>query len=443
MTKAKKYICILLIMITVLLSFSGCLHQNDAYNNTETIKFFGHLKQDTESSFGKKSAVYDGRIYFQGQAGIYSMLPDGSDIQKEADVKDIRKIQITDDAVYYAAYSGMKENSDGKIRDFDLFQQNGNQTINITESDKNIVYMPYDERARKDNIWDFYISSKGRMIVSCLRTGYSQPCITQLITDASYFDVEKAIDIRESEDLRVDCMFFDDVAIKGLVFDSDRFQKDQVMRGSYRGLEYKDLVIGAEEAILFDIEKNIQGISYFEFQYNRVDFQLQNINEKGYIFADEDSIILVDPAGECIIKKTTLEDAKMITFYLSMGDKAYIVAEDGSGVQSVYLLDVNTFEVTPVYSCDAGIPLFGMQAEKILSVTEDELVTVKDDTVKLHRIAGKEVLFEREIKLPQSIVKNSCKTDRAGDWLFVYDYNEEKTADELIFRVNIKTSEIF
>ena len=114
MTKAKKYICILLIIITVLLSFSGCVAPgNQAYNNTETVKFLGYLKQDTESSFGKKSAVYDGRIYFQGQSGIYSMLPDGSDMQKEADAKDIRKIQITEDKMFFLDFTRIDNNHNG------------------------------------------------------------------------------------------------------------------------------------------------------------------------------------------------------------------------------------------------------------------------------------------------------------------------------------------
>ena len=59
---------------------------------------------------------YNDRIYYfsqeSGESGIYSMKTDGSDINMEVEARDVQKLHLMDNNLYYLYYDGISYGSD-------------------------------------------------------------------------------------------------------------------------------------------------------------------------------------------------------------------------------------------------------------------------------------------------------------------------------------------
>ncbi|NLI53205.1 MAG: hypothetical protein GX417_02655, partial [Clostridiales bacterium] len=144
---------------------AGCTVYNPNMNKLDSVTFSANLKEDTFSPNGKKATYYDGRIYYLSSEldtqGIYSMDVSGEDIRLEIPTEDIRAIQIQDDAINYAGFTGIKENAAGPYRQFRLYsRKNG-----ANASSDFLLDATYSDNLRDENVWDFYLSETGTSIL--------------------------------------------------------------------------------------------------------------------------------------------------------------------------------------------------------------------------------------------------------------------------------------
>ena len=100
--KRKRWSCLILCLLLVLGFTLGCAASRQ--EDFDTRPFYASFKPQDDDAYGKKTACYDGRIYYLsdegGTQGVHSMRPDGSDVRLELITEDIRSIQITEDAVW-------------------------------------------------------------------------------------------------------------------------------------------------------------------------------------------------------------------------------------------------------------------------------------------------------------------------------------------------------
>ena len=101
--KRKRWSCLILCLLLVLGFTLGCGARAGDYA-IDSKQFYASFKPQDDDAYGKKTACYDGRIYYLsdegGTQGVHSMRPDGSDVRLELITEDIRSIQITEDAVW-------------------------------------------------------------------------------------------------------------------------------------------------------------------------------------------------------------------------------------------------------------------------------------------------------------------------------------------------------
>ena len=73
-------------------------------------------KANTKAGIGTVGVEYNDRIYYfsqeSGESGIYSMKTDGSDINMEVEARDVQKLQLMDNNLYYLYYDRISYGSD-------------------------------------------------------------------------------------------------------------------------------------------------------------------------------------------------------------------------------------------------------------------------------------------------------------------------------------------
>ena len=159
--------------ILCLLLLYSCAPSDPEANNFDNVGFFTNLKSNAQSPIGKKSAFYEGRIYYLssdlGTQGIYSMDTAGKDVKLEIPVEDIRSINVRDDGIYYAGFAGIRENEVGPFRDFHLYIQKHNET-SIADLLRDVGY-PEPNSRYGGNVWDFYVSDQGIIVICFAEVG--------------------------------------------------------------------------------------------------------------------------------------------------------------------------------------------------------------------------------------------------------------------------------
>ena len=435
-----KTICFFGCCIFLILFLVGCTTYNPSYNKLDDVKFISNYKQDSTINIGRKSAQYDNRIYYlgsqDGTSGIYSMGSDGSDVVLETEVADIRKMQVFDDKILYAGYVGEKENDNGAFRSFELFMSEG-AAQNIVDVSSEI-----DNAMNVDNLWDFYALPSGEIITAYLGVTVQANLTTYVysidIPHTSYEELTDRLILRQMPKYTEITLY---------KYKNMQMATDKIFPEYYEKFRYDDNFICSSydvSIIETDNEVKVMGGDYInENAFGGLgNYILQSINSRGYLFSYKGQLILID-----INKKEALGNVEIpnsvIQFVLDLGDKAYIIAKDESNNQSILSVDLNTFEYKLMKQCERGNDFLWLNAEKVLWLDENKAVTVKDKTISVWSINDDSLSESRKISLPQKIVNPLTKTDVAGDWLFVYEFNYDQDCDILKFKINLSTGNVY
>lgn len=437
-----KYKIVCFFVCSIVLSFFlvGCTAYNSDYNKLDDVKFITNYKQDSTINLGRKTAQFDNRIYYlgsqDGTRGIYSMASDGSEVVLEAKVADIRKVQVFDDKILYAGYVGENENENGTFRSFELFTSEG------TAQKKVNVSSEIDNAMNVDNLWDFYALSSGEIITAYLGLtvqAYLTPYVYSLnIPHTSYEKLTDQLLLRQMPDYTEITLY---------KYRNVHMAADKIVPEYYEKYRYDDnFLCSSYDVSIIDTKNEVKvmgGDYIYEDAFGGLgNYILQSINSRGYLFTNKGQIILIDINKKVALGNLEISNNK-IQFVLDLGDKAYIITEDQSNNQSIYSLDLNTFEYKLLKQCERGNDFLWQSAEKVLWLDENKAVTVKGKTITVWSINEDSLSEWRNISVPKKIVNQLTETDVAGDWLFIYEFNYDQNCDILKYKINLLTGSVY
>ncbi|MEA4938705.1 MAG: hypothetical protein VB091_03865, partial [Christensenella sp.] len=183
--KALKSLLTVLVFSFCAMMLGACIPHDQSFNDIDARIFSAHMKPFSNDETGKKAVLNDERIYYLsgelGQQVIYSIRLDGSNIQFEFPVEDIRAMQINDDGYFYSGYRNTATNSNGTYRLFRLYHRKDREQV------------PYDVIDHigdtadfiDTNTWDFHFNADGNLFIRSVEqdwlTGENNLCLLSFV----------------------------------------------------------------------------------------------------------------------------------------------------------------------------------------------------------------------------------------------------------------------
>ena len=449
MTKTRKPI--LLIMIALLFLCAGCVARSPLYNNLDTQSFYANMKP-TFASYGKKTSVYENRIYFlsaeNGTQGVYSMFFDGTDLQLEFEATDIRSLAVTAGGFYYSGYSHIGTNDNGDYRGFHLFLRSNAQSkpIDLLSRAKNA------ELLKDDNVWDFYLKENGTLYfrtarmdfylgninlsLSTLRDGVilTMPDYSVLLDNLSAFDnrlLQHGLVIYRQEDqlfpvstynpTNADwAIIYDDQSVS--VFDKTKqrtilpidalfLSSTERCNGPYSN---RWLLRSSDRKVLLAYEAGV-------YEYS-IDL---GMGKEICTFPKTESIYATYDNGSDIFLLTKVFRREG---WIRKKFRELFQIPDQKG-ENLYRVNPSTGKGTTMLALDQG--------SAFLSIEDGIVTTASKNVISVYDISGDEAVLLRTIAIEHNIVDRANKVDTAGGWLFLYRFSEQTQRDELIEKVYI------
>ena len=367
------------------------------------------------------------------------MKPDGTKERVVFESPDLRKLQLTEDGVYYLGAAGGGERLVGREREFQVFFQAWDEieavNLMLTEA--------YDEIIRDEKkLIDFYVTDTGEILNVSYYWGVAEVLIdffAYCVDDTSpksYEDFSVWTDT-----LRGDS--FDIAALEDLYFISDYLpinqgQSEQVGWSVFWGDPYK-LVSG-----VFSItDKETNQVVYRS--YKMKDFvhgthpAIDSFRDDGVLMHWKNELRLMSQDFGDELKSCTLEGGEEIAFVLDAGEKAFIVTQSGEK-QRVYMMDMELFTAQKMYECGEGTEFWGFETntdEYVAWLDAEKMITAQGNTIKIWRLVDGQYKMEREHRMKRKVVQKGNQTEVAGDWLFFYSLDNVRNSDRLIETVYI------
>ena len=432
----KKNLLLVIVLVSVLL-FSSCYApgaDTEPVYNYDNYKFYANRKNELTLDAGRKSCVYGGRVYYlsaeSGKQGIHSMNPDGSDVKLEMEVEDVRKIQITEDEIYYAGHAETKEYAQKPYRVFDLmkYSKKDNTTENMLDLQRNIL----DESTTfyyDHNIWDFYMTSSDILMFSTVGhpPGDSPFGLLRVyLSDGEELIKRENMQCFEDGETLESFLGLDVyklVNYENLIFNiapsghADTYCVD-VGGPIAMWEETKEWSVSGEDPLFGDNALIIYGI-----ENNEISLLLKNrfTNESYYVTYSIDN-------GEI---NQIFKTNHIIKSLIDQGEYGYVETDK----KEIYRIEYESGECKKI----AGY----RNEDVILHMDKEKVVVAEEDGIHVYQMEeGKEGLEEiGYYEMEQGYRSESGKTDVAGDYLFLYYFNEETNRDELKEKINLSTEE--
>ena len=477
----KKRILCFLILLTFCMA-AGCISYDPENNKMDARGFYANIKADAFSQHGKKAACYDGRIYYLGAElgtqGVYSMSSDGTDIRFEFPAEDIRALYVNGDVCLYAGFDGIAENSHGAYRRFRLLRRQNAETIDVLaqptlQAPLERLYESYFETAPEDdagslaafqaqqaayraqidelsdcNVWDFYTLPNGDTVVRTLGLnwvmGTNHLCAVT-ITDgklalAPAFSAQADVSVPSGcKQETVSVSWF---ALHTLIMSSDniggRFDGD-IDFVQYDAYSLYDTSAGTAA---FGIERSIDapfaGPWLYRVVGTKATFAASNALSSCDWATGDVTELCRFPRAETIYAVHAGKSATRILTQ-TRGGTGFISARifnlfDWRHVlsESLYRLDPETGERERLLKLGYG--------QSFVFVDEAYAAFAKGNTVHVYDITGKTATKISDCTLLHPIVTDENKVEVAGDWLFLYGFNENTGRDELLEKIRFRNT---
>ena len=376
------------------------------------------------------------------------MNPSGEDITLEIPVEDIRAIQLQDDVLYYSGFAGVKENSNGPYRQFRLFSRKKGDAV----SKDFLASAVYSDDLRDENVWDFYISKSGTIVLRFSNVigydGHSE-------LSGTTFHNNRAITLSDYQ-----------VINSGIVEHVDTVNKALLSFLRYADFYY---VIGNYTSTCPGQDELLYGwgsISVYDSSLNQValsiDRSYSSISANGYsdfsrwiCRIDGDTAIFASVRGLETFNMVSSTSSDIVTFsppeyvynQLDYGDYFLVFTEC---LRSSYLNGVHAPHTYPLNRAlsESLYRVYPDTKEKQLVLTigknqsflyadRSMAAVTKGKQILVYDISADQPKLIRTIDLNHGIVDRANKVDSAGGWLFLYRFNKETQRDELIEKVYI------
>jgi hypothetical protein len=445
----KSLLSVLLITFTTMM-LGACIPYDQSFNDIDARIFSAHMKPYPNDEAGKKAVLHDERIYYLsgelGQQGIYSMRLDGSDIQFEFPVEDIRAIQMKEDGFYYCGYRNTGTNSNGTYRIFRLYHRKDRDQVPYDVIDQFV-----DTADLTDvNTWDFHFDADRNLFVRSVEqygiTSKNNLCIYSFVNgtvvpkaeyqeltndDAvfqkdypreslctyriqdQYFILSNPIGSFSGEEMvgnRVSIALFDD-ALQRQVLPVDNLF---LSLGDYSDFPIRWIVRRDQNRLLIGGDNGLNDYD-LDAQTGKPILRLQ---KRENLFA------IYDSGDDLLLLTRRFRHTDILSLYFQ-----YLFSVETIKGESLYRFDLETGQSRRL------IKLGVKQA--FLSVDDHFAVVAKGKQVLIYNISADRPELIRTIELNHGIVDRANEVDSAGGWLFLYRFNEKTQRDELIEKVQI------
>ena len=450
--KFSRFICIWLGFSLLIFILSGCTIRDHDINNFDNVGFYANLKADAHSAIGKKAAYYDGRIYYLsselGTQGIYSMDQQGEDILLEIPVEDIRSINVRDDGIYYVGFAGLEKNVSGPYRQFRLLiQKNGE--AQVVDYLKDVGY-PCDWPVADGNVWDFYISNHGVVVICFAEVNHHMK--VQLREVASFLKghvVPRTDFTIVNEGTAVNYESFNqgtlDIGqLNGISLISDSFSMTDSPTKEFLTFCLSAIDLNTKDHVVKMLAGSYLGYNDDDSDYVR---WFCRGNSDGFILASVHGLEKFDLATNTVSDIATFDQPENVYFQIDCGDNFLVFTEllrktydldyrYSKKLKQTRALAESLYRVNP----ETGAKQLLLTLEynnAFLYADAKTAVTGGGKVISIYDITGSKAELLRTMTIEHNIVDRANKVDTAGGWLFLYRFNEQTQRDELIEKVYI------
>ncbi len=445
----KSLLSVLLITFCAMI-LGACIPYDQSFNDIDARIFSAHMKPYPSDETGKKAVLHGERIYYLsgelGQQGIYSMRLDGSDIQFEFPVEDIRAIQMKEDGFYYCGYRNTGSNYNGTYRIFRLYHRSSRQEepYDVIQQFQNTVDLS------DTNTWDFHFDADRNLFIRSVEqyaiTSINNLCIYSFVNGTVVPKAEYQVLTND------DVVFQKDYPRESL--STYRIQDQYFILSNPIGSFSGEEMVGNRVSIaLFDdaLQRQVLPVdNLFLSLGDYSDFPIRWIvrkNQSHFLIAGDNGLTDYDldaKAGEQLVRFPKREN--LFAIYDSGDDLLLLTRRfrhtDILSLYFEYLFSVETIKGESLYRFD---PETGQSRRLIklgvkqafLSVDDHFAAVAKGKQVLIYDISAEKPKLVRTIDLNHEIVDRANEVDTAGGWLFLYQYNLKTQRDELIEKVNI------
>jgi len=448
----KRILPVACIVALCALLFTGCVARNPWFNNLDTRTFYANIKADASADYGKKAAEYDDRIYYlsaeNGTQGVYSMRSDGSDVKLEFAAEDIRALAVKNDGFYNAEFAGVEENENGSYRSFRLYYR-------AAPDDAPANLLDETDRAevlRDKNIWDFCFTSDGTLWVRFAEMdwlfGETRLFLfaiqnERIVLLNQYMEAPEEKDFFQETNNPAEFVLYQ-YGYARIAF-NEIYESDEDTF-SLGGISVPSLFDAFSGKILLPIDLILQN-NWMARLMGEADRWIVRQSGKQVLLASKIGLVwytgeacdvyepVVFPATESIYATyDTGGDVLLLTRefrksgWLREGFRSAFGIDELKG-ERLYQADPETGELTKILSLKSG--------EAFLCVDDTRAAAASGKTVLVYDISGAAPELTQTIELEHEIVDCANKVDAAGNWLFLYRFNEETGRDELLEKVDI------
>lgn len=411
------------ILIAFMLSACVATKYEDTYRYN---KFLVQYKVNRGSPIGSIAVVYGDRIYYfsdeQENSGIYSMDLNGDNVRFELEARDIQKLQIKDDTLYYLTMDKVIYGEEGaqwgnryySLKSIDL---KTDEAVRYTNVEEVIRQKGYSNKYR--GIWDFYYINSDKFVVSDISLASPEMSfrLKSNIIDVGgsiyNFGEYKRIKLKTPKGEYFDHLAFydfkDDEYILLLTTGddshtdlyTDRFSVyDEKLNSSFTII---DTVISSEaEPRIF---------------YKKGD---------NYIISSQNYVLEYDAQNEEVVNKYRFDkDVRQIIIF----DKNYLLVKF-ENKEEIYNFDDESFMAEKILTNDKG---------RIVDIHEDYYILIDNNALYKKNISDEKDIWK--IDLGHDYIKREHKVEIAGDWLFIKSFNLEAEQSTLEEKINIATGE--
>jgi hypothetical protein len=449
MVKIQKVL--LIIIIIWMLALLGCVGRSPYYNDLDTRMFYANMKPSLEN-YGKKTAVFNNRIYYlsaeDGSQGIYSMLLDGTDVQPEFKVEDIRSLTVTSNGFYYSGFAHISVNDNGEYRCFQMLHRESatSDPINCITQAGNADLL------KGDNVWDFYLKEDGSLYIRIARMdfllGHTDVSISSL--NNGRFLTLKNYDVLFSN-------------IKA--FDNPHQQRGLMIYHSQNQLfPVSSMILGDNESVEIFDKRNV---SLFDETKDGTILPIDAIflsdsersdgpySDRWILRFSDEKMLLAYETGLYEYNLKTETNREVYTFPKT--ESIYATYDTGSDVflmtktfrregwisnkfRELFQIPdqkgENLYRLAPSTGVSVKMLQLG-EGEAFLYIDGTSVATASSKTISIYDISGDKAVLLRTILVKHNIVDRANKVDTAGGWLFLYRFNEQTQRDELVEKVYI------
>ena len=420
---------ILISSIFFLLSCTGCVAKQNVpeyrSNKAEVV-----YKNSGGSNIGDISAVYGGRIYFYsqecGERGIYSMKLDGEDLRMETECRDIQKLQIHGDQLFYlgldnVCYGDERSRAQWGNKFYSLYKLDlaTKEKTELSEIEEKLCSLSYDKVNNEDQyrgIWDFYYLGDDVFLTATLDTQiptqrfilqmsiFEEERILEWVKDSNYFEIYKeGIELPE-----VKCVLF---------------KKDNVYLVSDYGPIFEGNQINVNYVSLYDTEIHTTTITEDSIlsQYRMpVIFEVKD----DIIFGAVNHVLFeYDCAKKELVRTCSFAEAESIKSFES--GQRLLVSYDG--YEAIYIFDRNSFQAEEKTVFEKG---------RVIDIGLRDYLYIDQESVSKRLIENNQEIWET--RLQENYLTDEHKIEVGGNWLFIKYFDYETEQSELKERIWLK-----